>query len=163
MRKHYLRKLRQRYTVDPDTGCWLWQHNHDKKGRARMHYQAGSYITNSASRVAYIVFNDIDPRSIRGQHVLHSCSNGDSCINPDHLYLGSDTDNRIDSSRAGTHPTRKLTDSQVLEARRRYIPWKVPYRQLAEEMGVSVPTIMSAVKGETFQWLSDHTEVSGES
>lgn len=80
-------------TVDPVSGCWNWNgstsrgYGHKKlKGKGRL-----------AHRLSYQLFNGEIPA---GLQVMHKCDNR-KCINPDHLTLGTNRDNQIDSMQKG--------------------------------------------------------------
>jgi hypothetical protein len=79
--------------VDSRTGCWNWTGSTFRSnGRACLHL--GTRLL--ASRVSYVVH--------RGQTnsllVLHKCDNV-LCVNPDHLWLGTNSDNSADMVRKG--------------------------------------------------------------
>lgn len=93
--------------------------------------------------------------SIAGKVVRHSCDNP-RCINPDHLLLGTQADNMRDKSergRAAQPKRRHLTDAEVQEIRRDYIPGgsapgthsPTGQRALARKYGVSQATIRQVV------------------
>jgi hypothetical protein len=89
-----------------------------------------------------------------GLHVLHHCDNP-PCCNPKHLFVGTDKDNIEDMIRKGrnntpkgeSHRDAKLTEKQVLEIRKRHVPFVLTYSMLAREYGVSKSTIQHAVNG----------------
>jgi len=72
---------------DPDE-CWLWQAYTDRDGYGRFSLQGRK---ERAHRVA-VRLDGCDPS---GQVVRHSCDNP-SCVNPDHLQVGSQHDNMRD-------------------------------------------------------------------
>jgi hypothetical protein len=75
--------------INPN-GCWDWN-----KARNRQGYGAMSYRTKAgqrANRISYMVFKGEIPE---GMLVCHTC-NRTCCVNPDHLYLGTHTDNMND-------------------------------------------------------------------
>ena len=85
-REEKVKQFHQMY-VKKDYGCWEWI------GTTTQGY--GSFYLNSmcyASRASWIIHNGGIPNNL---HVLHKCDNK-LCVNPDHLYLGSSTDNAID-------------------------------------------------------------------
>ncbi|MER6557881.1 hypothetical protein ABT300_08960 [Streptomyces sp. NPDC001027] len=101
-------------------------------------------------------------------HVLHSCNGGSGehgCINIRHLRLGTHAENMRDKleaerqARGETHGLHKLTEQDVREIRRRYLPGRGRRggngRQLAEEFGVSPVTISQVANHKSWGWLAD--------
>ena len=85
----------KRYTVvDPVTGCWVWMANRGLKGYG---YTCDNGKTRTAHRTSYDTFVGPIPE---GMHVLHRCDNP-PCVNPEHLFLGSNTDNNNDKVAKG--------------------------------------------------------------
>jgi hypothetical protein len=65
--------------------CWIWSGRRDKKGYGKIYYEKTHWV---AHRFAYKMFIG-DPA---GFQVMHNCNNP-SCVNPDHLHLGTNQDN----------------------------------------------------------------------
>lgn len=84
-------------------GCWIWISTKIKRGYGRMTI-AGRAIL--AHRISWVIHNGAVPD---GLFVLHDCPNGDnpSCVNPKHLWLGTQADNSKDMERKGrgNHPS----------------------------------------------------------
>lgn len=107
-----------RYMPEPNRGCWLWLQAVDKDGYGKLG-MGGK--TLKAHKFSYELHNG---PITRGLHVLHSCDMP-SCVNPDHLSLGTHTDNMRDQIRKGRKVVlrgenagmTKLTKEQVLEIR----------------------------------------------
>jgi len=84
--------------------------------------------------------------------VLHKCD-VPSCVNPDHLFLGTNRDNIDDMvrKRRTTHgernPGAKLRAHQVQEIRSEYATGKFSQRQLARKYGVWQGTIWQIIAG----------------
>lgn len=75
-------------------GCWLWTASTDYDGYG---YFQLNRKAEKAHRVAYSLYVGIIPM---GLIVCHSCHNP-SCVNPEHLYIGSYSDNAIDRRSIG--------------------------------------------------------------
>ncbi|HFD86883.1 MAG TPA: hypothetical protein ENJ35_04310 [Gammaproteobacteria bacterium] len=99
-----------------------------------------------AHRAAYMLFVGRIPE---GKHVLHRCDNP-SCVNPNHLFLGSHLDNMKDKTKKGRavslkgikNPRAKLSEADVREIRARKGTSQV---DMAKEFGVSQAKICSVI------------------
>lgn len=92
--------------------CWNWL---GAKARARGGYgQFGirGYIAR-AHRVSWKLFHGDIPEGVL---VLHKCGNP-SCVNPDHLYLGNNSDNMMDKTRSGYDHKRAIAEHGTLYGR----------------------------------------------
>ena len=83
--------FREKYRVDPDTGCWLWTRALNQKGYGNFH--DGQRVVG-AHRFSYELHKGPIPP---GMFVCHSCDTP-ACCNPDHLWLGTCADNMLDAS-----------------------------------------------------------------
>jgi len=80
-------------SVDPATGCWNWLGTKNKSGYGKMTLRINTIRKYSTShREAYKHYIGNIPI---GLYVLHKCDNP-PCCNPDHLYVGNNSDNQID-------------------------------------------------------------------
>lgn len=83
-----------RCSVEPNTGCWLWTENLNQWGYGKICIQKKHWI---AHRAAYTIFNGKIPNGIL---VLHKCDTR-ACVNPNHLFLGTNQDNMFDMVKKG--------------------------------------------------------------
>jgi hypothetical protein len=92
-----------------------------------------------------------------GLFVCHDCPGGDNptCVNPNHLFLGSHQENLRDASNKGMLSTAKdgeknpgslLNDQAVIEIRKTYDGTGAVTRSLASKFGVQPRTISDAAK-----------------
>ena len=91
----YKIRLKNRIHRISDEGCWLiWEKNK---------YSSFSYEgkTITIHRASYQIFNGIKITK-KKMCVCHICNNK-ACINPEHLYLGSYSQNSMDCINAGNH------------------------------------------------------------
>lgn len=83
------------YSPEPNGGCWNWLLG-KTNGYGVYKYQGKQvYVHRLSAHIYYDMPLDSD------MHVLHKCNNR-SCINPDHIYLGTDLENARDRVAAGT-------------------------------------------------------------
>ena len=137
------------YRVSP-SGCWEWL-------RAKV-YGYGEITVNyknwRAHRLSYTIFRGPIPP---GMMVCHSCDNH-ACVNPSHLWLGTQADNIQDAINKGrqvrgeTHGEAKLTPEQVRYCRQAARAG-VPSKDLAHQFGVVYMTIYRIVTGRSWRHL----------
>jgi hypothetical protein len=144
-------KFLRRVMEDNENGCWNWTGKTNKKGYALADgVVTGDYLGH---RTSYRLYKGDIPD---GLYVLHKCNNR-RCVNPDHLYAGTQFQNMQDSIRAGTHVSmrkgfmsnHKLTEVMVIDARRRFAAGE-SQPSIAADMGVHKSTILNAVNGHTW-------------
>lgn len=134
--------------------CWLWTGAKDRRGYGRVYIpHEGGRRTTGAHRHGYQLVNGpIDPDI----NVLHRCDNP-PCVNPAHLFLGTQADNVADAlaknrvAVADALPQTVLTEEQVVRAIREITDGANTLRELAREFGVTESTLNSAVRG-TKSW-----------
>ena len=106
----------EKWVGEPNSGCWLWDAAVHRKGYGA--FQSGNGLV-SAHRFSWERVNGPLPV---GVHVLHKCDVS-ACVNPDHLFIGSNADNVKDAIKKGRtakgekNGQSKLTVSDVLAIR----------------------------------------------
>jgi hypothetical protein len=142
--KTALERFEDKFTPEPNTGCWLWLGYLDRGGYGVFKYNNKPVL---AHRVSYILYKG---GIADGLYVLHDCDNP-LCVNPNHLYLGTHDDNMRDKAKRGRvggelHPRSKLSNYQRKEIIEKYVPRKYSLRRLAKEYGVDDSTICQIIK-----------------
>jgi hypothetical protein len=136
--------------------CWPWTAgvNSARDGYGRFWIKRIEYRTN---RMAYWLHYGIDPDS---EDACHTCDNP-PCCNPAHLFKGTRAQNLADmrskkrQAIGERHGISKLTDGQVSEIKRRYIPRKVSMYKLADEFSVSEMTVNNIIHGKIWRHVTD--------
>jgi len=151
-----------------DTPCWIWTGCKTKHGYGMFSCCNGKMITSH--RISWVITNGTinNDNSYHGTCVCHKCDTT-SCVNPGHLFLGTQKENTRDreNKNRGNHakgnangsrkyPERlirgearsnsKLSSIQVMEIRTRYAAGGVLNRELAAEFGVSNGLINHIIK-----------------
>lgn len=101
----------EKYIVDEETGCWLWT--------AAKHWVGYGVIGVNgkqvkAHRLSYELHHGPIPKGegFHGTCVCHKCDVR-SCVNPDHLFLGTHQDNMEDQRKKNRVGKAKLTGVQA--------------------------------------------------
>ena len=140
-----------RYKIDPSTDCWLWAGGKTSRGYGNMSFDGGARRAH-AHRVSHELHIGPIPE---GFVVCHKCDNP-ACVNPEHLFAGTQRDNIRDMDAKGRRVTvakrgsenslSKLTEAQALEI------YNSPKSQrvLAKEYGVSQRAIWKIKNHETW-------------
>lgn len=127
------------------SGCWEWQGQLSYPNKYGGWKATAKHPRFYAHRIAYYLYNLADPAE---QCVCHSCDNR-ACVNPLHLFLGSQQDNVTDMHDKGRYargkmvPQCKLDDLAIADIRANYRPRKpnVSMYGFARKYGVAPATI----------------------
>jgi hypothetical protein len=146
--------------VKKTDGCWEWQKckDHDGYGVYR-----NPLVGDRAHRFsAYI--HGID---IKNKLVCHKCDNP-SCVNPNHLFVGTARDNRIDCVKKGRANSKghtgsrewkqgiknqnaKLCDNDIINIRK--LSKTMPQYRIAELYNVDASNISNIVRRVTWRHI----------
>lgn len=88
--------------VKKTESCWIWCGGKIKDGYGHFHLNRKQH---KAHRISWQIINGEIPPGI---WACHHCDNP-SCVRPDHLFLGTTSDNQIDSAKKGRHAEVKKT------------------------------------------------------
>lgn len=133
--------------------CWEWTAGNRGKGGYGRFSMGRANKPIRAHRFSWELFYGPIPT---GMDVLHRCDNP-LCVNPRHLFLGTNLDNVRDMhaknrhSHGEGHGQAKLTDAKVRKIRElRKLPGN-SYERLAKRFRVSVICIWKVCVGETWK------------
>lgn len=138
--------------VQKTDACWWWLGTKTPAGygRFRMTTRSTDYV-EIAHRASYKLFIGEIPS---GLFVCHKCDNR-SCVNPDHLFLGTPLDNimdRINKGRPGGYPLKLSTND--IEIARDMIKNGMKKQDVAEFFTVDVATLRNALNGRGGYYVS---------
>ncbi len=120
--------------VDPDPPCIEW----------------GGYVNNSGYGPHRELWIKVNGSIDTDLELCHTCNNR-RCVSFEHMYVGTRSDNRRDSLRAGTHNTQILTPDLVKEVRARYVRTshkRSNRRELEEEYGLRPGCLKPVLRGQ---------------
>lgn len=131
--------------IRAESGCWLWQASLDSSGYGVLWDGAKN---QKAHRVSWNLHNGEIPA---GMCVLHRCDMP-ACVNPAHLFLGTNDDNVADKVAKGRghrptgtrNPKARLSIEQVLAIRHDERVQQV----IADDYGIA-QTLVSKIKSRT--------------
>jgi hypothetical protein len=139
-----------------ESGCILWTGPTDPDGYGSFKVTIDNKRKHvRAHRVAYERVNGPIPC---GQCVCHKCDTP-LCINPEHMFLGTDTDNMADKTSKGRQARgasvglAKMTEELVVELRRRYAMGGISILDLAREFGITQNPAWMAIKRKTWKHI----------
>ena len=154
----YLRNdtLEERFLryVEKTANCWLWIGS-KSHGYGWMRYK-NIKPRPKAHRISYELYNGKIPKGIS---VLHKCDNC-SCVNPKHLFLGTQKDNIKDMVKKKRHrqgeskPNSKLTWAEVQYIRA--IPRTITHQKIADCFGVCRTLITDIINKK--RWVDNREE-----
>ena len=147
--------------------CWLWTDAPKRRSGYGRLLVAGRVLP--AHRIAWRLHRGPIPE---GLGVLHRCDTP-LCVNPSHLFLGTNADNTHDAQAKGRlaagdrhlwrrqperHPMRvrpelkKLREEEV-RVMRGLRGEGATYAEIAEHFGANVRTVTAAVRGISWRWV----------
>ena len=135
--------------------CWEWRGGRQAFGHGRLRVCGRRWL---AHRFSYTISFGPIPH---GLFVLHKCDNP-PCVNPNHLYVGTQNDNvqdRVDRDRSafGEDSGKTcLTNEQVFDIQRLYNTGNYTQRDLAARYGVSISCVGNIIDGK--RWVKKQIE-----
>ena len=134
-------RFHKRWMPEPNSGCWLW-FGAQSSGYGQMQWRGKPM---GVHRISWELFRGKIPD---GLFVCHHCDTR-CCVNPNHLFLGTNSDNISDAYRKGYKAVRgsqvgtsKLTEDQAREILNYDCPrTHNAYKALAKKYGVHFNTV----------------------
>lgn len=133
--KTYKERFFEKIDVKGPDDCWLWKGSKDQKGYG-IFRDTPAHTIRSHRYMYMLELGEIPEKML----ICHKCDNP-SCVNPAHLFIGTDADNMIDMVKKNRHSSgkwdNKLRVDDILDVRASNRSRK----ELAKFYGVSVSAI----------------------
>jgi len=151
--RHHAHSFAERFwkkvEINSQDTCWMWLAATKEGGYGKIMGNDGHFYL--AHRVAYEMLIGVIPA---GMLLCHRCDNP-GCVNPSHMFIGTQADNLKDMRAKGRgnpprgtrHPKARLTEQLVSQIRSDHRS----HRQLAKVLGISKSAIGMAKAGLTWK------------
>lgn len=138
--------------------CWLWVGAKMGSGYGVM--RDSDQSMQGAHRISYKLYKGDIPKD---KIICHTCDNK-SCVNPDHLFLGTQSDNMQDMHKKGranfggrnqtgkNNNAVKVTEDQVITIKKLH-KQKIKQADIAKITGVSRPNVWCIVHGKSWNHI----------
>lgn len=138
--------------VNTEKECWRWIGGINKSGYGTF---LGGELGSLAHRVSYSIYVGKIPE---GMHVCHTCDNR-WCVNPNHLFLGTNAENMADRDKKGRQAhlsgamngNAKLNNTQVARIKKMLKETNITQAELAKRVGVSQSNISDIARGKIWK------------
>jgi len=138
--------------------CWEWLAQKDKDGYGRIKIKKKCL---RAHRFSFFIHNGFVDKNL---YVCHSCDNP-SCVNPHHLWIGTNRDNQNDlvekskiinkknkSKNMGEKShLSKLKEEDVIAIRNLYLDKSILIKDIANKFDITITNVQDIVKNKTWK------------
>lgn len=147
--KSMLERFEEKFVPVTESGCWLWTAARHGRGYGLFHTGRGlrKGKMEFAHRISYELYRGIQPEA--DEVVCHSCDVPD-CVNPNHLFLGTQKDNMEDmkSKKRAKNGKLRLSEQEV----RAILKSEGRLKDIANEFGIYVGYCSRLRAGKVKHW-----------
>lgn len=151
-------RFMEKVVMVPEGGCWIWIGSLGKNGYGTFRLSNGQTI--SPHRWSFKNFIGEIPEK---HEVCHTCDNR-CCVNPSHFFAGTRKQNMADAVSKNrmstqktvwgeTHHLAKMTDEDVIEARKMYSGKYGDGARIARRFNISIASALKIAKRETWRHI----------
>lgn len=143
----------------PESGCWIWIASLRSDGYGMFSLGERQRAPVAAHRISYEMHRGSIPP---GAFVCHRCDTR-CCVNPGHLFLGTNVTNMRDmvakqrSTRGSRHPNAKLSERDIRPIRKRLAAGET-MPSIARDFQASWRAIANIKYGHTWSWIPDEED-----
>lgn len=107
-------------------------------------YPRTSWKGSPNGKVHRIIYELVYKVDVTGKIIRHTCDNP-KCINPEHLLIGTTTDNMLDRDKRDRHGASKVSNKEVKMIRDLYKTGNYLQKDLAFQFKINPRTISSII------------------
>lgn len=145
-------RFEKKYIPVPESGCWLWTEGISKDGYGKFSIK---YKDMRAHRFAWELYRWPIPKDMC---VLHKCD-VKTCVNPDHLFIGTYGDNNRDRAIKGRSRNQngelnncaKLSSDEVDSIRILYATTLYTHKSIAKMYNVTRENVRDIINGKIWK------------
>lgn len=140
------RSFEKKFSMNTDKSgdCWLWTGSHNKQGYGTLSHLGAVWF---AHRASLYIHNGRLPRNML---VLHKCD-VKACVNPEHLYIGTYSNNVRDMLERSTNSQRVNPD--IARTIKFMCNTGLLDKEVAAILGFSRMTVRRVRKGQTWGFV----------
>lgn len=131
---------------DEESGCLEWTGAVNNKGYGQIWINGTLWLCH---RYSY----QIAKGEIKGAVVCHKCDNP-RCVNPDHLFLGTQLDNMRDMHKKGRSNHFSILDTSKVNEMKLLREQGWTFTAIGEKFNVAETTARNAIKGKSWKAMS---------
>lgn len=144
--KSFEERLERHIERIPESGCWIWTGSTLSNGYGK--FRDADMKSSLAHRATYAYYKgQIDS----GKYICHTCDIP-SCVNPNHLFAGTPTENQQDSKSKGR--MKKVTfklDRKTVNEILKYIKLGHSQKEIAYMFSISQSMVSMIKTGKAWQ------------
>lgn len=134
-------------------GCWLWTANVGKDGYGKFQVSVLGENRQITWRAHVWAFTEANGPVPSGKYVLHSC-NEPLCVRPEHLRVGTQSENMRQAYAEGRCSSTALTPAKVAELRQLASDGFTAL-ELAQHFKIKRCSVYAVLSGRHWNWVTN--------